>query len=326
MSRARLIRRVLLGVFLLAIAIQVGVFLALREKQRRADNANGAGDEASNAENTIASETLPVPIADAGIFEQEIDAAIDSSVPNIDAASRVAVVAVTETPRERRRRERLEARQAAKLERDRLKREKQEAERKRIEAARRVDAGAPTPAPVTKATVSFQVSPVGAALNLDANFIGKAPLRAVQIPAGDHTLAVSASGYAPATQRFTVRSGQNRTIKITLSPAPKDIKTTEPTVAKRPATPRVSGTGGNASRGRGLIGARCNGCHRKRGVGGVGPRSRRRASWARFFAGGYHDRYERIGGLVSRSAMTDIKAYLMENAKCDSNTAGAKCT
>ncbi len=372
MSRGQLIRRILVGGLLLAVAVQLGVFFALREKRQRAKDA-----ETATKDDVVAANTLPVPapapptkmaeLADAGAAgaaHVPVDAAPlrtntelpattnntelptttnNTELPTTTNNTKLPTAPIAtkdETPRQRRLRERRERREAAKearLERERIRRERKEEERRKAEERRREeelrqaqqspDAGIQEPPEVTKAFVTFKVSPKGARLNLDANFIGESPLRTVEISPGNHTLAASAPGYEPDSRSFSVRLKQKKTITLKLKQvvAKNDgDKGTKP-VVKRPPIPRTSGSGGNAGRGRGLVGSRCNACHRARGTSRIGPRSRRRAAWSRFFAGGYHDRYERIGGLVSRGALADIRAYLMENAKCDSNAAGEKC-
>ena len=316
---------------MLAVAVQVGVFFALREKKKKTDDPKAvAAGLAADAGPTAAT------AADASPIELEPDAAVIAAAA--DAAPVVpadaAVVARTaieeETPSERRRRERAEAREEAKREREEARRERERqaaAERERVAAEKKRLAEERAAEKPALGKVTFLIKPNGASLAVDGVFVGKSPLRDVQTTPGSHTVAASAPGYTADTVSFSVRAKQKRTVRLSLKRTPVKPPPDDgggETVAKRPATPRVSGLG-DPGRGRALIGSKCNACHRARGVGSVGPRSRRRGAWERFFKNGYHDRYERLGGLVSRSQLAAVKAYLMENAKCDANAAGEKC-
>ncbi|MBT8494016.1 MAG: PEGA domain-containing protein, partial [Deltaproteobacteria bacterium] len=199
-----------------------------------------------------------------------------------------------------------------------------ERERQRLAAEREAARRNKEPA---QGTVNILVKPSGSSLALDGVFIGTSPMRGIKTSPGSHRLAASSTGYKADTTTFTVRAGRTATVRISLDklapkPAPVVKADTTTTVQRRPRTPRVSADG-SASRGRGLVGSACNSCHRKRGVGGVSPRRYTRAGWDRFFAGGYHDRYERLGGVVSGGTLSAVKAYLKSRARdVESNKAG----
>ncbi len=71
----------------------------------------------------------------------------------------------------------------------------------------------------------------GAVVTLDGNDLGRSPLRALEIPPGTYTLAVTADRYQPATQEITILGRQTvNDLSISLAPAwaAVSISTTPP--------------------------------------------------------------------------------------------------
>lgn len=179
------------------------------------------------------------------------------------------------------------------------------------------------------ALANFRSTPSGAAMALDGMFIGTTPMSDVKVAPGRHRLAFSHPGYESKVKEFVAETNKLTTIKVTLSksPAPEKVakkddppKTDHTATARkekpaRPRTPRVSsGREGRASVGKSLVGSKCNSCHRKKGASSVSAGRYTRSQWTRFFAGGVHDRYDRLGGLVSSGDLAHIKAYLKSRA------------
>lgn len=205
-------------------------------------------------------------------------------------------------------------------------------ERKRAAAEAEAAARAATVAPIVPEKGKFSVStnPSGATVALDGVFIGKSPLRNVEVSPGRHSIALSLTGYEPKVVAVRVSLGSTKTVSESMTKemvavvAPKESpKAPILTVADRlPRTPRVSGSG-SASAGQGILGSKCNGCHRKSGTSSVGPRSRTSKQWERFFSRGSHDRYRRIGGDMSSGQIANVKAYLISKAADTARNQGA---
>ena len=192
-----------------------------------------------------------------------------------------------------------------------------------------------TPKP-TMAMANFRSTPAGASMALDGVFIGTSPMAEVKLAPGRHKLAFSLPGYDSKVKEFTAEASKLTTIKVTLvkSPAPEDHiatadTTPKPPVArpetpKRPRTPRIpSGREGNASSGKSLVGSKCNSCHQSKKVRSVSAGRLTRSQWTRFFAGGVHDRYDRLGGLVSAGDLAHIKSFLKAHAADVAKNQGA---
>ncbi len=208
-------------------------------------------------------------------------------------------------------------------------REKNERKRAAAEAERAV---ASAPVEPKRGKLSISTNPSGATVALDGVFIGKSPIRDVDVAPGRHSVALSLNGYEVEVVAVRVSAGSTKNISEGLkrkkvaavaSTVPTETASTTLTVAARlPRTPRVSGMG-SVSAGKGILGSKCNGCHRKSGASGVGPKSRTSKQWEKFFARGSHDRYRRIGGDMSSGQIASVKAYLMSKSADKDRNQGA---
>jgi hypothetical protein len=71
------------------------------------------------------------------------------------------------------------------------------------------------------ADVTLSGLPDGASVMIDGRTVGTAPLPAQPIAAGNHTVEVSADGYAPLKKDITVAAGAPMTLKLALKAIPK---------------------------------------------------------------------------------------------------------
>jgi len=67
-------------------------------------------------------------------------------------------------------------------------------------------------------SLNLKTEPSGAAVLIDGQPRGEAPLRVESLEAGQHTLSLAKEGYAPASQAFTVSSGQATSLSVQLQP------------------------------------------------------------------------------------------------------------
>lgn len=74
-------------------------------------------------------------------------------------------------------------------------------------------------------------SPQGARVYLDGKFVGKTPLRALEIKAGKHKVRIAHIGFYDAFRKFTIVAGKQRKIIVQLKPLPDDIN---PLIPKTP--------------------------------------------------------------------------------------------
>lgn len=192
----------------------------------------------------------------------------------------------------------------------------------------------PAPAPVkaapSMASVTILTSPSGATVALDGVFVGKSPLRNIDVAPGRHSVALSYSGFDPKVVRLRAVAGESERISETLSKivvrkkAPEPAAPTAVVATRRPATPRIaSSREGSAATGKGLLASGCNSCHRKNGTSAIGPRRFTSTQWDRFFSRGSHDRYQRIGGAMSGGQMAHVKTYLKSKAADAARNQGA---
>jgi hypothetical protein len=70
-------------------------------------------------------------------------------------------------------------------------------------------------ADATLATVAFRASPEGAEIIVDGKYVGDAP-STLNLPAGEHTLAIKKAGYIEWQRKITVAGGASLTINPTL--------------------------------------------------------------------------------------------------------------
>ncbi len=66
--------------------------------------------------------------------------------------------------------------------------------------------------------LNLKTEPSGVAVLIDGQPRGEAPLRVESLEAGQHTLTLEKDGYAPASQAFTVSSGQWTSLSVQLQP------------------------------------------------------------------------------------------------------------
>ncbi len=196
---------------------------------------------------------------------------------------------------------------------------------------------APLPVPelpeVAVGKVSIFTTPSGATVALDGVFVGKSPMKNVEVAPGRHSVALSLSGFEPKVVPLRVVAGRTERISEGLTKiAPVAGTSTSPeqpspdlVVAKRlPRTPRISTSKeGNASTGKSILAGTCNGCHAKNGASRVGPRRFTSSQWDRFFSRGSHDRYRRIGGDMSSGQLAHVKTYLKSKAADAARNQGA---
>ena len=74
-------------------------------------------------------------------------------------------------------------------------------------------------------------SPQGARVYLDGKFLGKTPLRALEIKAGKHTVRIAHIGFYDAIRKFQIVAGKQRKIIVQLKALPDDIN---PLIPKTP--------------------------------------------------------------------------------------------
>ncbi len=77
-----------------------------------------------------------------------------------------------------------------------------------------VPATPPVTGPVT-GTIAVTSTPAGASVSVDSIMKGQTPINLENIPAGDHTVGLNASGYLPYSIQVTVKAGET----VTVSPA-----------------------------------------------------------------------------------------------------------
>ncbi len=229
--------------------------------------------------------------------------------------------------------EKLSRRERARLKQEAAKEARAKREEAKVRAAKAKAESVTTPTPdLVKGLLSITTTPSGAKIALDGVFVGTTPMRNVEVSAGRHSVALSLAGFEPKVSSVTISPGKSEKVVKKLTKAAIPVVAAAPpakapvvVVAKRaPRTPRVStSTEGNASAGAGVLGATCNGCHRKSGASRVGPRRFTGSQWDRFFSRGSHDRYERIGGKISSSQMANVKSYLKSKAADSARNQGA---
>jgi len=74
-------------------------------------------------------------------------------------------------------------------------------------------------------------SPQGARVYLDGKFVGKTPLRELEIKAGKHKVRIAHIGFYDAFRKFQIIAGKQRKIIVQLKPLPDDIN---PLIPKAP--------------------------------------------------------------------------------------------
>ncbi|HEX2521918.1 MAG TPA: PEGA domain-containing protein, partial [Terriglobia bacterium] len=67
-------------------------------------------------------------------------------------------------------------------------------------------------------SLNLKTEPSGVAVRIDGQPRGEAPLRVQSLEAGQHTLTLQKDGYAPASQAFSVSSGQWTSLSVQLQP------------------------------------------------------------------------------------------------------------
>lgn len=70
------------------------------------------------------------------------------------------------------------------------------------------------------ARLFVETAPTGAVITLDGAVIGKTPQDLPAIASGKHAIALALSGYTPFRNEFSLKAGEQRTIKTTLAPLP----------------------------------------------------------------------------------------------------------
>ncbi len=208
---------------------------------------------------------------------------------------------------------------------------KTESRRRRAPSRKAEPVPAPTLAPApTQASVDIVSVPSGATVSLDGVFIGKTPIRGIEVASGGHSIAVSHAGFEPQVVRLKSSLGKHEKVSVKMhevaaAPQPEAPLAQVIRTVRRPArTPRVSAaTEGNASRGKSLVRSACNSCHSERGESGVRSKRYTRSQWDRFFASGTHDRYERLGGAMSMQQLADVKAFVKTKSADAARNQGA---
>lgn len=184
------------------------------------------------------------------------------------------------------------------------------------------------------AKTNITTVPSGATVSLDGIFIGKSPIIGLSIASGNHSVAVSYSGYEPQVSRLKVGHGGVEKLKIRLEkkivmPKTVAVAPVAPTLVIKKSTrgaptPRVGkSTMGSESRGRSLLAGKCNSCHSKEGAKRVSTKKYTSSQWVRFFASGKHDRYQRLGGKIASGQLADVKAYVISKAADAARNQGA---
>ncbi len=79
--------------------------------------------------------------------------------------------------------------------------------------------------------VDLLTSPEGARVYLDGKFVGKTPLRGLEIKAGKHTVRIAHIGFYDAIRKFQIVAGVQRKIIVQLKSLPDDIN---PLIPKTP--------------------------------------------------------------------------------------------
>lgn len=88
--------------------------------------------------------------------------------------------------------------------------------------------------------ITLTVQPEGAAVAVDGNQVGLAPLpEAIFLAPGDHALAITADGYQPSEQTLAVEAGSEAERTFELEPVPAVIVDTAPPPPPPPAAPRM---------------------------------------------------------------------------------------
>ena len=89
------------------------------------------------------------------------------------------------------------------------------------------------------ATVRIEAAPGGAALTLDGEPVGTAPLT-LEVPPGEHTVEARAEGYRPASVSVKAEVGVASSVSLALSPLPKPDPKPAQAVAPPPPPPEPS--------------------------------------------------------------------------------------
>lgn len=84
----------------------------------------------------------------------------------------------------------------------------------------------PTIPPVQTGAIYAQSNPAGAAIYLNGNLYGYAPVTIPNLPPGTYSMKASLSGYTPDTQLINLYSGQTATYYPTLQPSPPAPRST----------------------------------------------------------------------------------------------------
>ncbi len=83
-----------------------------------------------------------------------------------------------------------------------------------------------TPPQPTTGSIYAQSSPSGAAIYMNGNFYGYAPITIPNLAPGSYSMKASLSGYTPDTRIVTVAAGQTTTYYPTLQPSPQPPRNT----------------------------------------------------------------------------------------------------
>ncbi len=78
--------------------------------------------------------------------------------------------------------------------------------------------------------VTLLTSPGGSRVYLDGKFVGKTPLRGLEIKAGKHTMRIAHIGFYDAIRKFQIVAGIQRKIIVQLKSLPDDINPLIPKV------------------------------------------------------------------------------------------------
>lgn len=179
--------------------------------------------------------------------------------------------------------------------------------------------------PIGVGSLSIITTPEGASVYIDGIFAGKSPLWNIEAAEGQHKIMFEHKDARPKTLSVSIRADGDRKVSETLQlRAVPAVVPTITTPLRLPRTPIVgSKTVGNSKRGKSILSAKCNACHRKTGGTLVGAGMRTASQWQRFFSRGSHDRYQRIGQDMNSGQIAHVKSYLMSKAADTDKNQGA---
>lgn len=179
--------------------------------------------------------------------------------------------------------------------------------------------------PIGVGSLSIITTPEGASVYIDGIFAGKSPLWNIEAAEGQHKIMFEHKDARPKTLSVSIRADGDRKVSETLQlRAVPAVVATNTTPLRLPRTPTVgSKTVGNSKRGKSILSAKCNACHRKTGGTLVGAGMRTASQWQRFFSRGSHDRYQRIGQDMNSGQIAHVKSYLMSKAADTDKNQGA---